>query len=280
MKNIHDDNSLAIYINDLMKIPLLTREEEIELAEKARNGDESAKNKLVTANLRFVIKIAKKYQNRGLELEDLISEGNIGLLKAIDHFDISRGYHFISYAVWWVRQSILNAIGEKARAIRLPANRVGELYQIEQIRKNRAGKMSETDEILEIASMLKMNPSCVRDLLNISQEMISFDAPVCSDSDSACYSDFIEDTQNESPEEHVIKNDMKDEIEKVVDTLPVKEAAVLKHRYGLTGLKEKSLKEVGDMLNLSKERIRQIEIKAVQSMKSEKRSSRLSIFVA
>ena len=157
------DSTISIYLKEINKIPLLSYEEETELAKKAAAGDQVAKNKIVNANLRFVVNVAKKYQKKGLELEDLISEGNIGLLSAIEKFDVSKGYHFISYAVWWIRQSILKAICEKSRAIRLPQNRANELVQIEHAKKTIGDNVSEEQELSEIAAMLNMDVAHVRE---------------------------------------------------------------------------------------------------------------------
>src|SRR5574344_1376106 len=190
----NDENILTMYLKDINKIPLLSREEETELALKAKNGDKAAKDKIVNANLRFVVNVAKKYQNHGLDLPDLISEGNIGLLTAIDRFDVSKGYHFISYAVWWIRQSILKAICEKSRSIRLPLNRANEMVQIEHARKSISGDKTEEQEFIEVGKMLNMEPAHVREMVNISREMVSLDAQIHSaDSDRASVGDFVED---------------------------------------------------------------------------------------
>jgi len=167
----NDEEILAMYLKEINRIPLLSREEENDLALKAKNGDKAAKDKIVSANLRFVVNVAKKYQNHGLDLVDLISEGNIGLLTAIEKFDVDKGYHFISYAVWWIRQSILKAVCEKGRAIRLPMNRVNELVQIEKARKNVGNKKTEEQEIAQVAKMLGMDAVHVRDMIAISREM-------------------------------------------------------------------------------------------------------------
>ena len=175
----HDD-VLSMYLKEINKVPLLTREEEVELCEKAKKGDKAAKDKIIKANLRFVVKVAKKYQNHGLELTDLISEGNIGLMTAIDKFEPERGYHFISYAVWWINQSILKAVSEKSRAIRLPLNRANELVRIEYASNLINGTLSETEEVEQIAQMVNMPESKVRELLAISNDMVSLDAKVSS----------------------------------------------------------------------------------------------------
>ena len=277
----HDDEVLALYLKDINKIPLLTREEEITLSQKAKQGDKEAKNIIVTSNLRFVVNIAKKYQNHGLDLTDLISEGNIGILTAIEKFEPEKGYHFISYAVWWIRQSILKAICEKSRTIRLPLNRANELVQIEHARKIVHGKKSESQEFEEIAQMLNMTSAHVRDMINISREMVSLDAEINnSDTDHTSIADFQEDTLNKRPEELAIEQSMADEINTVLNSLRPNEAKVIKMRYGLNGTKPMSLKEVGDACNLTKERIRQIEKHAIVRLQHPTRARRLSSFVA
>ena len=279
MKN--EDSVLSMYLKDINKIPLLSHEEEIELALKAQAGDKYAKDKIVNSNLRFVVKVAKKYQNHGLELTDLISEGNIGLLNAIEKFDVSKGYHFISYAVWWINQSILKAISEKSRAIRLPLNRANELVRIEHAKKAIAGNKTEQQEYEEIAEMLNMNVSHVRDMLNISREMVSLDAEINNgENDHTQLADFCEDKIYARPDEKVIEESMSEEIEKVVNTLRPNEAKVIKMRYGLNGAKPMSLKEVGDECNLTKERIRQIEKHAIVRLQHPSRSRKLEAYIA
>ena len=276
-----DDTVLTMYLREINKIPLLSREEENELALKAKNGDVIAKNKIVNANLRFVITVAKKYQNHGLDLTDLISEGNLGLLTAIEKFDTTKGYHFISYAVWWIRQSILKAICEKSRMIRLPLNRANELVQIEKAKKTISVNMTEEEEIKEIAAMLNMSEVHVRDMLNIARDMVSLDTAVRpNDSESSSVGDFIEDTMYTRPEDAAINQSMKEDIAKVLATLTDKEAEVLRYRFGLEGYKSMSLKEVGDVFNLTKERIRQIEKKAIKRLQHPTRAKRLSSYIA
>ncbi|MCQ2583925.1 MAG: RNA polymerase sigma factor RpoD/SigA [Treponema sp.] len=277
----NEKSIINMYLKEINKIPLLSREEELDLAIKAKNGDSAAKNKIVNSNLRFVIQVAKKFQNRGLELEDLISEGNIGLLMAIDKFEPSRGYHFISYAVWWIRQSILKAVSEKSRAIRLPLNKANELVRIEHARKAVAGKKSEQQEFEEIAQMLNMDAGKVREMINISRDMLSLDAELSTSEDGhSSIGDYQEDTINKRPEEIAIDNSLNDEIDTVLETLQPNEAKVLRMRYGLNGLKPMSLQEVGDNCNLTKERIRQIEKHAIYRLQQPSRVKRLAVYVA
>ena len=278
---VGDENILNMYLKEINRIPLLTRDEETELAIKAAAGDKDAKKKIVSANLRFVVNVAKKYQNQGLELEDLISEGNIGLMTAIERFDVSKGYHFISYAVWWIRQSILKAICEKSRAIRLPLNRANELVQIEKALKTVGHNKSEEQEIREVGKLLNMESEHVREMLNLSRNLISLDATIPGDENKKrTIGDCLEDSSSPTPEEYAINESMKEEIDAVLNTLRPNEAKVLRLRYGLNGEKPMSLKEVGDICKLTKERIRQIEKRALVRMHHPVRISRLEGLVA
>lgn len=279
MKN--DDEVLALYLKEINRIPLLTHEEETELAIQAKNGSKAAKDKIVRANLRFVVNVAKKYQNRGMDLTDLISEGNIGLMTAIDRFDVSMGYHFISYAVWWIRQSITKALSEKTGDVRLPLNRVNELSQIRKAKKAVGSQRTEEEEIRMIGEMLNLEPSHIRDMLNISKDFISLDAPVVSgESGKSTVGDFIEENRYANPDEEVMYKSMKEDINDVLDTLKPNEQQVIRLRYGLDGEKPKSLKEIGDICNLTKERIRQIEKHAIVRLQHPTRSRRLASYVA
>ncbi|HQF73365.1 MAG TPA: RNA polymerase sigma factor RpoD/SigA [Treponemataceae bacterium] len=281
VKRIQNENTiLSTYLKEINKIPLLSREEEYDLAIKAVAGDKDAQDKLIKANLRFVVNVAKKYQNQGLPLMDLVSEGNIGLMNAVERFDATKGYHFISYAVWWIRQAILKAVCEKSRMIRLPLNRANELVQIDKARKEVDSSKGEENELREIAGLLNMSQDHVRDILNISRDMVSLDVPVFADRDGNTIGDFLEDSRYEQPEESMIENALRDDIDEVLATLTEKEARILRLRFGLNGNRAMSLKEIGDRFNLTKERIRQIEKKAIRRLQNPARMSRLEAYVA
>ncbi|MFQ3620868.1 MAG: RNA polymerase sigma factor RpoD/SigA [Spirochaetales bacterium] len=275
-----DENILSLYLKEINKIPLLTREEEDRYARLAAQGDKEAREKLLKANLRFVVNVAKKYQNQGLPLSDLISEGNIGLINAIERYDVNKGYHFISYAVWWIRQAILKAICEKSRMIRLPLNRANELVQIEKARKLVQGtSRSEDAEIKEIARLLNMDESHVSDIVNISRDLVSLETPVYAEKDSSSLGDFVEDVGFKHPEDVVIHESLKEDINKILKTLSEKEAEIIQYRFGLNGRTPLSLKEIGEKYNLTKERIRQIEKKALKRMQHPSRSEILEAYV-
>jgi len=275
-----DENILSIYLKEINKVPLLTREEEQDYARRAAKGETLAKNKLIQANLRFVVNVAKKYQNQGLPLADLISEGNIGLMNAIARFDVSKGYHFISYAVWWIRQAILKAICEKSRMIRLPLNRANELVQIEKVRKELQSESRGDPEIQEIAKVLDMSEDHVADLVNISRDMVSLDTPIYDEKDSSILSDFVEDKGQKAPEESAIDRSLRDDINAVLNTLSSKEADIIQYRFGLNGKRPMSLKEIGNRYKLTKERIRQIEKKALKRLQHPSRSHSLRSYMA
>jgi RNA polymerase primary sigma factor len=276
-KKQNEDN-LTIYLREINTIPLLNREEEKEIALEAAAGNKTAREKLVTANLRFVVTVAKKYQGLGLPLDDLINEGNVGLINAADHFDVDKGYHFISYAVWWIRQAIMSALCEKTRMIRLPLNRAADLVKIEKASKLIGKQLSQTEEIDEIAGLLKMEKKHVAELLDISRDIISLDNYV-SEHQNTLLIDVIEDTRYTAPDMDAENNIMKIDIESILDTLEKDEADIIRCHYGL-GRQAMSLKEIGIRYNLSKERIRQIEEKALSRLKNPIRARKLQAYVA
>jgi RNA polymerase primary sigma factor len=274
-----DGNTLAFFLKEINRIPLLTREEEEKTARAAVAGNKAARERLVSSNLRFVVNIAKKYQGLGMPLEDLIAEGNIGLVNAVDRFDVDKNCRFISYAVWWIRQAILSALCEKSRMIRLPANRAAELVKIEKAKKLIKKHHSSQEEIEEIARLLNMDKNHVLDIINISRDIISLETPVSQQQDSVL-KDLIEDSQYQAPYKVVEQNVMKDDIETVLNTLDKDEAEIIRCHYGLGRRHPMSLKEIGVRYNLSKERIRQIEEKALSRLKNPLRKKKLQVYVA
>ena len=272
--SVYYDDVVRMHLNEVKNYPVLDPKEESEVTKKALAGDKKARDLILTSNMRFVIKVAAQYRNRGLEFEDLISEGYIGLIKALEHFDVEKGYHFISYAVWWIRQNILKAILDTGRAVRLPVNKEAELREIKRIRHevNLDGTKSEEEELEEVASMLGMTKYHVREMLDISRDMKSLDAAVAPDSELT----FMEtiDSGCRSPEEDAIEIAMKDEINRALLSMDSKSAQVIAMRYGLNGYGERTLKEIGEKMNLSRERIRQIEKKALGALKTYSENSK------
>jgi RNA polymerase primary sigma factor len=265
-----DENILSIYLKEINRIPLLSREEETDYATRAAAGDEFAREKMITANLRFVVNVAKKYQNQGLPLTDLINEGNIGLMNALEKFEVERGYHFISYAVWWIRQSILKAICEKSRTVRLPLNRANELVQIQKMQRKLVHDNGEDPTFEELGEALNMDAKMVEDLVTISREMVSLDAPVYGDPSNSTVGDFVEDDYR-SAESILMEKSLREDINKALEILTDREKEIIEMRFGLNGAIPMSLKEIGEIYNLTKERIRQIEKKALERMKQPSR---------
>lgn len=261
-----DASVLSFYMKELNKIPLLTREEEVVLAKKAKEGNKRARDKMIESNLRFVVKIAKNYQNQGLPLSDIINEGNIGLMTAIDKFDVDKGYHFISYAVWWIRQSIVKAINEKSRAVRLPLNRTNELMQIQKAEKALIHANGEEPTVEEIAQETNLDPKNVETLKSISRDLVSLDAPVFTDNAQSSIGDYVE-SDNATPDEVVMNTLLVEDINEALNALTDKEKDILERRFGLNGKARMSLKEIGELYNLTKERIRQIEKKSLVKLR-------------
>jgi RNA polymerase primary sigma factor len=257
-----EENLLALYLKDINRVPLLTRKEEERLAREVAKGSRAAREKLVQANLRFVVNTAKRYQHKGLPLEDLISEGNIGLLYAIERFDVEKGYHFISYAVWWIRQAILNALSEKSRMIRLPTNRTLELSQIQRELDGRKAVVGREAR-----------------LLNIARPPLSLDAPGGPQDDSAPFGDTVEDRKSERLEDLAVTRSLRDDINQVLGSLEKKEAEIIQYRFGLNGKRPHSLRELGTRYKLTKERIRQIEKRALRELQNPVRNEQLRAYI-
>ena len=279
----NDENLIRTYLREVNGIPLLKREEEEKIALLAMQGDKAARERLVRSNLRFVIMMAKKFQGQGLPLEDLIAEGNIGLLNSIEHFDVNKGYRFITYAVWWIRQAIIKALHEKGRMIRLPSNKTNELMKIEKTRKaicEGAGQKGK-NEIHEIASFLDMPQKKADNLMMISQDVLSLDDSTSSNDDSLAIKDYVEDDNSKSPVEYAINSALRDDLEKILSGLGERAAEVIRCRYGLGNTYPMTLKEIGTRYKLSRERVRQIEKRAILQLQSCSRvHNKLEVYIA
>lgn len=266
-----DSDSLILsqYLSTIDKIPLLTYEEEYQIALKAKSGDKKSREKLINANLRFVVSIAKKYRGQGMSMEDLIEEGNYGLITAVDKYEPEKGYHFISYAVWWIKQSILKALAEQSRPIRLPLNRSNELVQISRASTSLMNKNSNTQpSTKEIAEEAGLDETLVKDLISITRDMVSFDSPLKTDEEGeSTLADFVDD-EAQNPEKDCIQSALKDDVEKLFSVLTDKERDIIYKRFGFKDQKERSLKSIGDEYGLTKERIRQIEKGALEKIKA------------
>lgn len=273
-----EDRSLDLYLREIGETPLIKAEEEVELAKKIRLGDQSALEKLTKANLRFVVSVAKQYQNQGLSLSDLINEGNIGLIKAAKRFDETRGFKFISYAVWWIRQAILQALAEQSRIVRLPLNRVGTLHKIGKISSSLQQEFGREPSADEIAKKLELSEGEVSDTLKISNSHLSLDAPFSISEDNSLI-DILEDEMQESPDESLLSDSLRVEIEKALDTLTPREAEVINLYFGLNHEKPLTLEEIGARFSLTRERVRQIKEKAIRRLRHASRSKALRAYL-
>lgn len=260
------------YLQEIGSVPLLTPEEEIDLAKKVKEGDESALEKLTKANLRFVVSVAKQYQNQGLSLNDLINEGNIGLIKAAKRFDVTRGFKFISYAVWWIRQSILQALAEQSRVVRLPLNKIGTLNKIGKVFSDLEQEFEREPSSDEIADMLDISAFEVTNTMQMSGRHVSMDEPM-HDSENNTLMDVIENEQQEPPDQDLLTESLRIEIQRALETLSAREAEVVKLYFGLETDHPLTLEEIGERFNLTRERVRQIKEKAIRRLRHASRSN-------
>ena len=270
-KNNQLEPSLDKYLHEISNVPLLSPDEEIACAKKVRKGDQTALEQLTKANLRFVVSIAKQYQNQGLSLGDLINAGNLGLLKAATRFDVTRGFKFISYAVWWIRQSILQSLAEQSRIVRLPLNRIGVLNKIEKIFGELEQVYQREPSTIEIAEELNMQPSQVIEALNTTSGHLSLDAPFSQDDENRLL-DLLESQDEPSPENKLIRESLLIEIERILSTLTPREAKVVRLYFGIGCEHPLTLEEIGETFKLTRERVRQIKEKAIQRLKHNSRS--------
>ncbi len=273
-----DSESLDKYLQDIGRVDLLTVEEEVELAQRIKKGDQEALEKLTEANLRFVVSVAKQYQHQGLSLPDLINEGNLGLMKAAKKFDETRGFKFISYAVWWIRQSILQALAEQSRIVRLPLNQVGAVNKIYRFFAEFQQEYSREPTIKEISEALDISVKKIDQIMKAAGKHMSMDAPLTSDSDSNSLVDIMENDGIDPSDNMLIKESLLKEIERALSTLPEREAIIIKHFFGVNG-EEMSLREIGEELGLTRERVRQLKERALRKLRKSSRSKHLKTFL-
>jgi len=269
---------LDLYLREIGETPLINADEEVRLAKKIKQGSKDALEALTKANLRFVVSVAKQYQNQGLSLADLINEGNIGLIKAAKRFDETRGFKFISYAVWWIRQAILQALAEQSRIVRLPLNRVGTLHKIGKISSSLEQGLGREPSPDEIAKELDLSAGEVSDTLKISNSHLSLDAPFSVSEDNSLI-DILEDEFQPAPDEELLDYSLKLEIEKALDTLTPREAEVISLYFGLNHEKALTLEEIGARFSLTRERVRQIKEKAIRRLRHASRSRSLRAYL-
>lgn len=274
-----ESKSLNTYLQDVSKIGMITAEEEVELAQRIRAGDDRALDKLTRANLRFVISVAKQYQNQGLSLPDLINEGNVGLVKAAKRFDETRGFKFISYAVWWIRQAILQAIAEQSRVVRLPLNKIGDISKIKKISIHLQQLYERPPSAEEIAKELDMPLRKVKSSLSNANKSLSMDAPFKEGENENNLYDVISSGESPTPDKNLIHESLKIEINRALDTLSPREGDVVKLNFGLGGQPPMTLQEIGDTFDLSRERVRQIREKAIRRLRQESKSHILKKFL-
>ena len=272
--------SLDMYLQDIGRVELITAEEEVNLAQKIKQGDQRALDKLVKANLRFVVSVSKQYQNQGLSLPDLINEGNMGLIKAAQRFDETRGFKFISYAVWWIRQSILQALAEQSRIVRLPLNKIGAINKINKTYAKLEQELEREPNAEEIGNVLDLLPEDIIDTMKNQSRHMSMDAPLGNNiDDGGSMYDLMENKHELSPDNELIVESLRNEIDRALTSLTAREADVVRLYYGLSGGHSHSLEEIGEKFELTRERVRQIKEKAVRRLKHASRSKTLKSYL-
>lgn len=272
------DDPVRMYLKEIGKVPLLDADREIELAKRMADGDEAAKNELIVANLRLVVSIAKRYVGKGMFFLDLIQEGNLGLMKAVEKFDYRKGYKFSTYATWWIRQAITRAIADQARTIRIPVHMVETIHKVSRYSRQLLQELGHEASPEEIAEKLNMTPEKVREIMKIAQDPVSLETPIGEEEDSHL-GDFIEDQESPAPPDAASYSVLREQLAEVLHTLTPREELVLKRRFGLDDGKTRTLEEVGKEFNITRERIRQIEAKALRKLRHPSRSKRLRDFL-
>ena len=278
IEGINVDDPVRMYLREIGKIPLLTYNEELELAEKVLNGDEEAKKKLAESNLRLVVSIAKKYVGRGMLFLDLIQEGNMGLIKAVEKFDYTKGYKFSTYATWWIRQAITRAIADQARTIRIPVHMVETINKLIRTSRHLLQQLGREPTPEEIAKEMEISVEKVLEIQKIAQDPVSLETPIGEEDDSHL-GDFIQDDDSPAPQDSVAYTLLREQLEEVMNTLTPREAKVLKLRFGLEDGKARTLEEVGKEFMVTRERIRQIEAKALRKLRHPSRSKKLKDYM-
>lgn len=272
--------SLDKYLQDISKVQLITAEEEVELAKKIHDGDKEALHKLTNANLRFVVSVAKQYQNQGLTLPDLINEGNLGLIKAAQRFDETRGFKFISYAVWWIRQSILQALAEQSRVVRLPLNKIGSIQKIKKAFSKLEQEYEREPSVDELADNLDLSEKDVKESIKNAGRHISMDAPISNDNDSSANMyDLLHNDENPKPDSGLINESLRNEIFRALSTLTQREEEVVQCFFGLNHHLPMTLEEIGEKFDLTRERVRQIKEKAIRRLKQTSKSKLLKSYL-
>ena len=277
-KDLTINDPVRMYLKEIGQIKLLSMEEELELSDRILNGDGEAKKILAEANLRLVVSIAKRYVGRGMLFLDLIQEGNIGLMKAVDKFDVGKGFKFSTYATWWIRQAITRAIADQARTIRVPVHMVETINKLARIQRQLTLELNREPTEEELAEKMHTSVDRIREIYKISQEPVSLETPIGEEEDSHL-GDFIKDERNVSPEEYATNEMLKDEISKVLLTLTEREEKVIRLRFGLEDGKSRTLEEVGQLFGVTRERIRQIEAKALRKLRHPSRSRKLKDYM-
>lgn len=272
--------ALDKYLNDIGKISMLTPEEEADLARRIKEGDQKALNRLTQANLRFVVSVAKQYQNQGLSLSDLINEGNVGLMKAAKRFDETKGFKFISYAVWWIRQSILQAIVEYSRIVRLPLNKVGSYNKVNEAFLSFVQEFEREPSVEELAEILDMTPKEVANMMKGNGRHLSMDAPLSGeDGDSTMLDVFTAGEEELAPDTTLMEQSLKEEVQQGLSILSPREVEVLSSYYGLNGYKSLTLEEIGDLYGLTRERVRQIKERAIRRLRKSYNRNQLRSYL-
>ncbi len=271
--------SLDMYLQDIGRVELITAQDEVVLAQKIRAGDQHALDKLVKANLRFVVSVSKQYQNQGLSLPDLINEGNFGLIKAAQRFDETRGFKFISYAVWWIRQSILQALAEQSRIVRLPLNKIGAINKINKTMSALEQQLEREPSYDEVSEALDMLPQDISDTMRNNSRHLSMDAPLSSNEDGGTMYDLLRNESSQNPDRILLTESLQLEIFRALSTLTDREADVVKLFFGIAGKHPHSLEEIGEKFDLTRERVRQIKEKAVRRLKHGSRSRLLKAYL-